>query len=80
MDAASVQALVEARLENCEVTVQGEGSHYEIRVVGEVFAGLRPVARQQLVYAAMSEQIADGSIHAVNIRTFTAEEWRDQSG
>ena len=80
MDAVSVQALVNAGLENCEVTVHGEGSHYEIRVVGEVFAGLRPVARQQLVYAAMSEQIADGSIHAVNIRTFTAEEWRDQSG
>ena len=79
MDAASVQTLVNAGLENCEVTVNGEGSHYEIRVVGEVFAGLRPVARQQLVYAAMSEQIADGSIHAVNIRTFTAEEWRDQN-
>ena len=80
MDVATVQALVEAHLENCEVTVQGEGSHYEILVVAEVFAGLRPVAKQQLVYAALSEHIADGSIHAVNIRTFTPEEWQVHGG
>lgn len=80
MDASSVQALLSAHLENCEVSVEGEGSHYEILVIGEVFAGLRPVAKQQLVYAGLSEHIADGSIHAVNIRTFTPDEWRAQGG
>ena len=80
MDSAGVEALLNAHLENCEVTVQGEGSHFEILVVGEVFAGLRPVAKQQLVYAALGEQIADGSIHAVNIRTFTPDQWRLQGG
>ena len=78
MEAASVQALLESHLENCEVRVQGEGSHYEILVIGELFAGLRPVARQQQIYAVLGELIADGSIHAVNIRTFTPEEWRVQ--
>jgi acid stress-induced BolA-like protein IbaG/YrbA len=79
MDAAAVQVLVSTQLGDCEVTVEGEGSHYDILVVGEMFAGLRPVAKQQLVYAALGEQIADGSIHAVNIRTFTADEWREQA-
>jgi acid stress-induced BolA-like protein IbaG/YrbA len=37
------------------------------------------VAKQQLVYGALSEQIADGSIHAVNIKTFTTDQWRVQS-
>jgi acid stress-induced BolA-like protein IbaG/YrbA len=78
MDAAGVQALLDAHLENCEVTVQGEGSHYDILVVGEVFAGMRPVAKQQYVYAALGDQIADGSIHAVNIRTLTPDESRAQ--
>ena len=80
MDAASVQTLLEAHLENCDVTVQGEGNHYEICVIGGLFVGLRPVARQQLVYGALSDQIADGSIHAVNIRTFTPDEWAQQGG
>jgi acid stress-induced BolA-like protein IbaG/YrbA len=76
MDSAGVEALINAHLDDCEVTVQGEGSHYEILVISEVFAGLRPVAKQQLIYAALGDQIADGTIHAVNIRTFTPEQWR----
>jgi acid stress-induced BolA-like protein IbaG/YrbA len=79
MDAAAVQVLVSTQLSDCEVTVEGEGSHYDILVIGELFAGLRPVAKQQLVYAALGDQIAEGSIHAVNIRTFTADEWREQA-
>ena len=79
MDAAIVQSLLDAHLKDCDITVEGEGSHYDILVVGEMFAGLRPVAKQQLVYAALNEQIADGSIHAVNIRTYTPEEWRVKS-
>ncbi len=78
MDADSVQQLVNRHLDNCEVSVEGQGNHFDILVVGEVFAGLRPVAKQQLVYAALGEQIADGSIHAVNIKTFTPEQWRAQ--
>ena len=76
MDSAGVETLLNTHLTDCQVTVQGEGSHYEILVIGEVFAGLRPVAKQQLVYAALGDQIADGSIHAVNRRTFTPEQWR----
>ncbi|MDO8861368.1 BolA/IbaG family iron-sulfur metabolism protein [Haliea sp. E1-2-M8] len=71
MDAATVTALLEAHLEDCEIRVEGEGNRYDITVIGEIFEGKRPVQRQQLVYAALNEQIANGSIHAVNIRTFT---------
>ena len=77
MDAATVKALLQSHLKDCEILVQGEGSNYDITAIGEMFEGLRPVKKQQLVYAALSENIADGSIHAVNIRTYTPEEWRD---
>ncbi|HSG57681.1 MAG TPA: BolA/IbaG family iron-sulfur metabolism protein [Paracoccaceae bacterium] len=76
MDAATVTALLEAHLENCEIQVDGEGNRYDITVIGEVFEGKRPVQRQQLVYAALNDQIANGSIHAVNIRTFTPGQWQ----
>ena len=78
MDAATVKDLLQSHLTDCEFQVQGEGSHYDIIAIGEVFEGLRPVRKQQLVYAALSEQIADGSIHAVNIRTFTPAEWQQR--
>lgn len=76
MDAATVKGLLQNHMHDCEFHVQGEGSHYNIAAIGSVFEGLRPVKKQQLVYAALSDHIADGSIHAVNIRTFTPAEWQ----
>ena len=32
-----------------EVAVNGDGSHFDVRVVSDAFAGLRAVKRQQLV-------------------------------
>ena len=78
MDAASVEALLQDHLKDCEFRVEGEGSHYNIIAIGEVFEGLRPVKKQQMVYGALTDQIADGSIHAVNIRTFTPAEWAER--
>jgi acid stress-induced BolA-like protein IbaG/YrbA len=37
------------------------------------------VKKQQLIYAALTDHIADGSIHAVNIRTFTPDQWQAQA-
>ena len=76
MDATIVKGLLESHLPDCEFQVQGEGNHYDIEAIGSVFDGLRPVKKQQLVYAALSDSIADGSIHAVNIRTYSPSEWQ----
>ncbi|AQA19800.1 cell division protein BolA [Halioglobus japonicus] len=79
MDAATVKNLLEQHLPDCEFQVQGEGSNYDIIAVGSVFEGLRPVKKQQLVYGALSEEIASGAIHAVNIRTLTPAEWQAEA-
>ena len=79
MDAANVKAMLQSHLADCEFHVQGEGSNYDVTAIGSMFEGLRPVRKQQLVYGALSENIADGSIHAVNIRTYTPAEWQQQA-
>ena len=76
MDTATVKMLLQNYMQDCEFHVQGDGSHYDIAAIGTVFEGLRPVKKQQLIYAALKDQIADGSIHAVNIRTYTPAEWQ----
>lgn len=69
--------LLRRRLPDCEVEVNGDGRHFAIRVIGEVFAGLSPVKKQQVVYGALSEEFADGSIHAVDqLVTLTPAEWQ----
>ena len=44
-----------------------ETKTFEVTVVSDVFEGLRPVARQQRVYAPLGEFIRSGALHAVNI-------------
>ena len=74
MQPEEVRKLLQARLPDCEINVEGDGSYFDITAVGDVFAGLRPLKRQQLIYAALNSHIADGSIHAVNMTTLTAAE------
>lgn len=80
MNTDEVTALVSAAFSDGEVQVEGSGAHYRITVVSDSFAGRRPVARQQAVYAVLNDAIAAGSIHAVNLQTFTREEWAAARG
>lgn len=79
MDAATVKVLLQNHLPDCEFHVQGEGANYDITAIGDVFSELRPVKKQQLVYGALTAEIGEGSIHAVNIRTFTPQQWEQQA-
>lgn len=79
MQPEQVKQLLEAHLAGCDIDVSGDGRHFDITVVGDVFKGLNAVKKQQLVYAALNPQIADGSIHAVNMKTFTPDEWQQQN-
>lgn len=75
-----VRQLLEARLTGAQVTVQGDGRHFDLVVVSDVFQGLSPVKKQQLVYGALQAEIADGRIHAVNMKTLTPTEWQAAQG
>lgn len=76
MTVDEVKALLVAAIPDAEIEVQGEGSKYTVTVVTDRFAGMRPVAKQQLIYGPLNAHIASGEIHAVSMRTFTQEEWR----
>lgn len=75
MENAQVEALLKESLELAEVHVRSEGTHYNIIAVGECFDGLSRVKKQQAVYKPLEAVIADGSLHAVTIKTFTPTEW-----
>ncbi|MEA3251270.1 MAG: BolA family protein [Pseudomonadota bacterium] len=77
MQPSDVKARLESRIDDCEFHIQGEGCNFQVVAVGEAFAGLSPVKRQQLIYAALSEEIASGALHAVSIKTYTPAQWQD---
>ncbi|WKE66058.1 BolA family transcriptional regulator [Gallaecimonas kandeliae] len=70
-----IEQLLRDSLSLDEAIVKSEGSHYNIIAVGSCFEGLRPVKCQQLVYGPLMEAIANNSMHAVSIKTYTPANW-----
>lgn len=76
MNADDVRLILEQQLTGCDIKVEVDGSHVNMVVVGDIFEGKRAVQRQQIVYAALQEHIASGVIHAVNMKTYSVQEWQ----
>jgi len=76
MDAEAIKARLLEALEVTEVIVKSEGSHATVIVVGEQFADLSRVKKQQLVYRPLNDWIASGELHAISIKTYTPTEWQ----
>ena len=47
----------------------GGGDHFQVTVASPRFAGLSLVDQHRLVYDALAEPLADGTIHELRIRT-----------
>ena len=62
------------------VDVEGDGYHYNLTLVSDVFLGKPKVARQQWVYSKLNDYITSGRLHAVNMKTLTKSEWEKQNG
>lgn len=74
MAPSEILALLEKDRPDIQWVVDGDGYQYLVEGVGTAFEGLNPVKRQQLVYGVLNPLIADGSLHAVTIRTYTPAE------
>lgn len=75
MENHEIQTVLMNALPLEEVHVSGDGSHFQVIAVGELFAELSRVKKQQAVYAPLMPYIADNRMHAVSIKTYTPAEW-----
>lgn len=69
----SLEALLRAAFpEASELSVEdrtGGGDHFQVTLTSGRFDGLPLVQQHRLVYDALSEPLADGSIHELRIKT-----------
>lgn len=78
MHAENIKQLIEAGLKGCTAIVSGDdGRHFSAMVISDAFSGKSRIQKQQLVYSTLGNHIADGTIHALSIKTFTPEEWQN---
>lgn len=77
MQASEVEQLIRGGIPGAEVTVRGDGDHFEAVVVSGEFSGLSMVRQHQLVYGTLGDRMG-GEIHALALKTYTPEEWAAQ--
>ena len=80
MDPSEISKLIEAGIPDVTVRVSsGDNTHFEALVVSATFAGKRPLARHQAVYACLGNLVGN-EIHALSITALTPDEWRERDG
>jgi len=77
----SALALAHLAIENESHLHSGPASdsHFKLVVVSDDFAGKGRVARHQMIYGLLADELAmEGGIHALVMHLHTAAEWQQQ--
>ena len=75
MDPQDIEGLIVAGLPDARVRVRSpDNTHFEAVVVAASFAGMRRIARHQLIYKTLGSLVGN-EIHALSIRAFTPDEF-----
>lgn len=70
-----VEQLVRDALAVEEIYVKSEGTHVQVIAVAAQFNELSRLKREQAVKRPLADLIADNTIHALTVKTFTPEQW-----
>ena len=69
IDAGELRRRIEAALPDAQVKIQdltGGKDHYKVEVVSQAFAGMDPLKRHRVVYAAVKD-VMGGDLHALSL-------------
>ncbi|MFP3014651.1 MAG: BolA family protein [Arsenophonus sp.] len=75
MDINKIKQALTKQLKFDEIIINGDGRHFKIIAVCEIFNGMSQVQRQQIIYEPLMEYITDNCIHSLSIRAYTHSEW-----
>lgn len=64
---------IEAGFDHADVSVEGDGHHFEAVIVAKEFSGKSRIKRHQLVYAALGDKMK-AQVHALSMKTLAPEE------
>ena len=69
-----LKAFPEAAVEVGDLT--GTSDHFTATIVSDRFSGLNMLKQHRLVYGAVQEFIDSGEIHALQLKTYSPEQWQ----
>ncbi len=78
LDPKQIEAWIRDGLECSQLSVEGDGRHFEALIVSPAFAGLSRVQRQQRVNKVLREHFESEVLHALSMQCLTPEEARER--
>lgn len=69
-----LQQLLKQAYPQAQVDVQGDGTHFFIKIVDDYFQGWSLIKRQRDVYSHLQTYIDSGELHAVSMSVKTTQE------
>jgi acid stress-induced BolA-like protein IbaG/YrbA len=79
---ADIESLIVASLPGAKVEVQDpnrDGQHFAAIVIAEQFNGLTTIKQHRLVNDALKQHLDSGAIHALQLKTYSPEQWQNFS-
>ena len=74
MNENDIKTMIENGLTGGQVSVTGDGTHFEAIVVYDGFAEKSVLEQHRMVYATLGDSM-QSAIHALSIKTFTTKQW-----
>lgn len=68
-----LQSWIQSGFAAAEVSVEGDGHHFEAVIVTDEFEGKSRIQRHQMVYAALGDKMK-AEVHALSMKTLTSAE------
>lgn len=85
MNTNDMKSVIEAAISTDFVLIESaDNVHFYATVVSSAFEGLSKIRQHKIIMDLFHDAIADESIHALSIKTFTPQKWQqlqtDNSG
>ena len=80
MENDELKRLIEAGLPGADVSVNGDGRHFEARIISDAFDGKTMIQQHRMVYAALGDSFATEAVHALSLKTYTPQQWQARTG
>lgn len=64
---------IETGFDSADVSVEGDGHHFEAIIISDEFAEKTRIQRHQMVYAALGDKMK-AEVHALSMKTLTVKE------
>jgi len=68
-----LKSWIETGFNEAQITVEGDGHHFEAVIIANEFEGKSRIQRHQLVYAALGDKMK-AEVHALSMKTLTESE------